>query len=299
MTRPFELHASPPIEIEIKYGITRKKGNYNIPKSLDHFRIVSRIKNDANFELYAPAHDALALEQPKAIPITLLSDDPLENFPLFRGLFGKTGQLACGASYGSDVATRRFKGKEIAEPFEHSCNADCKFWKEENKNKPQCKLGGILYFRLNIPGCPGKLGALRVNGTYGQRRIVASLAMIASQTGGIMTNLPLVVSIHHEKKKAIDGKTYPIPMLSISPAGTQNEFFDALQFELERRRYMQDLNEPNKPLHPITGALEGIRSAVEEEVVLEDAVEMDDAGDITDDVRKTFEVEKNDDLIEF
>ncbi len=240
-TRPFELYAAPPIDLEIKYGHKKiSKGGKTYPSKLRHFIVVSRERDNVNFKIAKDVHNSLGDPKPKTIPIRLLSDNPVENFSLFRGMFSKTGELGCGAPYGSDTALRRFRGKgkdfKMVEPFEVKCSKDCPFWKNG-----KCDISGILYFRLDksLPRS-GALGALRVNGTHAQRRMRASLDILYNETRGILANLPLEVNIHFENKRAQDGKTYPIPMVSVGPRSGV-DLNEALQHELSMRRNISDI----------------------------------------------------------
>lgn len=274
MNRPYKLHSAPPITLEIKYGMKMMgKGGKPYPTKLNHFLIVTREKGELNYEIAKDVHDELGDTKPQSIPICLLSDDPSENFTLFRGMFSAQGILGCGAIYGENKAQRRFRGSgkefEMCDPYEVECSASCTHWQSE-----KCDISGILYFRLS-EGLPrsSALGACRINGTNAQRRVRASLEIIRNQTGGFLANLPLKLTIHQEPKRTLAGDTYKVPMLSIEPACSQQEFFKALEVELERRRRLNALLGYDED-HPLE--IKGILTDVTSRAAIEDSIEVND-----------------------
>lgn len=92
--RPFELRQAPPILGEVKNGKKYNKNGTWLPKSLNYWRVVKREKRKENYIKLDEVHDILG-DQPKVVPIRLISDNPLENFSLFRAAFNK-GTLMCG-----------------------------------------------------------------------------------------------------------------------------------------------------------------------------------------------------------
>lgn len=231
MPRPFQLHSTPPVTQEIKWGKNISKGTSTRPVKLDHLIVVSRERDSNNYIQDELVHEKIG-QEPKQVPIILLSDDPQECFSLFRGLFSGP-RLGCGARYGEDTALRFFDDNGITdEPYEVGCSVGCSYWQSDNPKK-QCKLVGTLYCKLD-PRLPNShaLCAVRAKGTHAQRRIKSSLDIVSKQTGGVLANLPLVLRFHIENRKAQDGRTYPIPMLSIEQG---KGFEEALKQELTRR----------------------------------------------------------------
>jgi len=177
--------------------------------------------------------------------------------------------LGCGSSYGDRKAMRYFKGEgksfEFVSPYEVECSETCEFWKNA-----KCDISGILYFRLSdeLPRS-GSLGAIRINGTHAQRRVRTALEIIQKQTGGILANIPLRVTIHQEAKRAADGATYPIPMLSIEPEGGQEGLFLNLEKELMRRRRVMELTGSDNLF------MYGVLDSVNKRDAINDSMEME------------------------
>lgn len=228
--RPWNLHMAPPVRVEIKYG--RKNGNR--PERLEHFLVVDRIKEDNNWRVIKEVHEALDDDKPTKVPIVLMSDDIQENFGMFRSFFVK-GKLLCGSQYGDDKALRRVRdGKDVA-PYEVECSQECPFWQSDDKQK-QCDISATLYFKLgsHLPRS-SEFGVCRMKGSYAQRYMVGSLNILAGITNGILANLPLLLCINTEKKKAQDGRTYSIPLITVQPGLPQDQFLIAVEKEVERR----------------------------------------------------------------
>ncbi len=236
--RPWNLHMAPPVRIEIKYG--RKQGNR--PQRLDHFLVVERVKEkgDNNWRVLSSVHEKLKNEQPTQVPIVLMSDDIQENFGMFRSFFMK-GKLMCGSQYGEETALRRVRdGKDVA-PYEVECSEECKYWQSSDKNK-QCDISATLYFKLgaDLPRAH-EFGVCRMKGTYAQRYMTGSLNILHNMTGGILANLPLMLCINIEQRKAADGRTYGIPLITVQPGLPQREFMEAVETEVQRRARLHQM----------------------------------------------------------
>lgn len=237
--RPYLLHTLPPVKIEIKYGYKNEKG---FPQRLEHFKIVDREKGgEKNYPDCTEVYEALGSDKPKSVPIVLMSDDVAENFALFRGVFDKTGNVICGSKYGEKLAKRRVQFNETYDrikpidiPEMVTCDDKCPIW-----NSGKCDLFGSLYFRLgsDLPRS-GDFGIVRVKGAYGKKYLASSLEILKAQTGGILANLPLVLSMHTESKRAANGNTYKVPMLTINPGIGNSQFMEAVMQEYERRAKM-------------------------------------------------------------
>lgn len=239
--RTFDLHMAPPVVLEVKHGKKNEKG---YPTKLEGMLIVTREKgkgDSANFNHAADVMAALPKDQGedllKKIPIRLISDDPMESFHIYRGLYGK-GKLACGANYLATEATRMFKGSEWVEPYKVVCNDECPFW---NREKEPCDLGGTLYFNLgkNLPRS-GDLVLYRLNGRHAQRRMLASLKILEARCGGIMAGLPLQIAFYTELVKDGTNKTRAVPIVVVEPEDGV-DFDLALIEELERRQKMMHI----------------------------------------------------------
>lgn len=240
--RPWELHMAPPVRIEIKYG--RKNGNR--PMRLEHFLVVDRIKDsDNNWRPIPEVHAALDDERPTEVPITLMSDNIQENFAMFRSFFLK-GTLMCGSQYGQSTALRRARDGKMVEPYEVDCSSSCPYWQSEDK-QAQCDISATLYFKLykSLPRS-NEFGVCRMKGTYAQRYMVGSLNIIHNMTNGILANLPLKLCMNTETRKAQDGKSYKIPLITVQPACSQEAFMEALKVEVERRALLYELQHGSK-----------------------------------------------------
>lgn len=113
MGRPFDLRETPTVALEAKLGKIIAEKNYTRPTTLKHWRLVYRKRKGENFMRIDEAHEQLG-DQPKEIPITLISDDPHESFSLFRGAFDQS-RLMCGAPVRTEDADEMMRDHPAAE----------------------------------------------------------------------------------------------------------------------------------------------------------------------------------------
>jgi hypothetical protein len=248
MTRPFELYYAPPFTVEIKYGMTvpTRDNKSSRPQMLDYFRVTTRERSGNNLK----SHDAMSKvlgKEPRAIRIRLLSDNPEENFALFRSWNNK-GALLCGSMYGDKSAKRFVSTDGAVKPLEvpvsnHPCNSECTQW-----TKDLCKLSGNLYFRLDPEyGVDSNaLGVLRVKSIHALRLITASLNILKKDTQDILANVPLQLQIHQEIKKDKTGQNRNIPMISIAPGLPIDDFKVAVRDEILRRAELFEIKNGRK-----------------------------------------------------
>jgi hypothetical protein len=240
-SRTFELHMAPPVVLEIKHGQKNEKG---YPTKLEGMIVVTREKGKGNSANFNKADDVMAALPKdaaeglvKKIPIRLISDDPMESFHIYRGLYGK-GKLACGANYGEPKATRMFRGSEWVTPYEVDCNDQCPLW---NREKEPCDLGGTLYFNLgkDMPRS-GDLVLYRLNGRHAQRRMLASLKILEARCDGIMAGLPLQIAFYTELVKDGANQSRAVPIVVVEPQDGV-DFDVAMIEEVGRRKAIFDM----------------------------------------------------------
>lgn len=257
--RPFDLYTAPPVQIEIKYG--EKDAQRGFPKKLQYLKVVERYDKakgrNSNWNTCTDVHEALNSNEPRRIPIVLLSDSIEENFPLHRAFFMGAGNLMCSSKYGSSTALRRFESDSegnmvrgndrqpvMTAPYEYDqCNSDCKIWKAGKTKMGACDISGSLYFYLggNLPR-GNEFGVCRIKGTNAQRRLLASLQIIRNSTRGILAGIPLDLCYHTEQMQGSDGSFYEIPLLSVQMGTkTRDEFMLAVAKEVRRRKELAEL----------------------------------------------------------
>lgn len=238
--KPFNLYGAPPVRIELKWA-ERTSGR---PNRFDHFKVASRVRSgpNNNFERIEEVHEIIG-DKPRRVPIVLMCDDPMENFSLFRGFWNKSGELGCGTPYGNEVARRFFKVnpdksvEKIPEGYEVKCSSECKYWKMEKG----CTLSGNLFFKLRDLPFSEEFGVVRIKGANAQRRTLSSLSILHQLTGGILANLPLVAVFHQETMKDKNGRSNPIPLISVQHEGSQNDFMGAVAQEWRRRAELYEI----------------------------------------------------------
>jgi hypothetical protein len=281
--RPFNLYYSPPITVEIKYGMTVPTANQKStrPTMLDHFRVTTRERAGSNLMQHADIHEKIGPE-PKSVKIRLLSDDPEENFSLFRSWYHK-GSLLCGSVYGEETAKRFVETadgriKKLDQPNEEfHCHSKCGQWERD-----LCSLSGNLYFRLDPSyGVDSNaLGVLRVKSIHALRLITASLNILKNETNGVLANIPLQIQIHIEVKKDQTGQSRKIPMISIAPGVDIDSFKDSIRTETLRRAEFFEIRNNKKHENfediAIRGALSDVQhrssifTDIEEDVSIEE-----------------------------
>ena len=309
--RPFKLYERPTTNLAVKYGRRTSRA----AEKLKYFLIVSRnkekdLKGVLNFKRRNDLMEKIVQNEeyqsphnknfPSDIPITLVSDDPDENFSLFRGFFNKRGELGCGAVYGSDTAERRFYDKKDIEngivskddelPYEVDCSSKCTYWKNGG-----CDLTGTLYFKLDESvGASNELGSMMINGTFAQRSISSSLKMLHKETNGILKNLPLLLSIHFEQRQPVGQSRYfSIPFITIKPRFGPSRFRKYIVQEVERRKEEYRIFYMDEPttLEDIKefGALSDM---ISRESIMNDLQTIDDESENIDEgIEETFDVD--------
>ena len=280
MTRPFNPIHKQHIAYEVKYGEkTQTAKGSTRPTKLNYFKVIYRRRGDAlNWDKVEGVHKILG-DEPTSIPIRLMSDNPLENLSMYRGLFSPKhgGKLMCGSVYGSGYAMRMMAMDELTlgddgiysdgkfrsplefteSPYKYNCTEDCPFWKTEDPLK-QCKMRSKLLFTIDVPDFYD-FCLLRVNGIYAQLSLSSSLRTIKAISHGILANIPLNMKIHFEKSKdKIGGYYQDLPHITLELRHSLQEHENFILEELKRRDEIRKIIGANTVYKE--DALEGIWS---------------------------------------
>src|SRR4029077_5910364 len=187
------------IKIGVK-GVMRKSSrgrDFQPPQKLDHFVVTTLERGqDGNFLPDTTLMDRLG-DKPTEIPVRLLYDDPMLNFPTRYACFvGRT--LWCAGD--GEVATRMtVKPEELEaervrmQPREVTC--PCFRQEPTYQGRDKCKMNGALSVLIDGAGGLGGVWKFRTTSYNTIVGLMSSLSFLANITGGVLANIPLRLKI--------------------------------------------------------------------------------------------------------
>ncbi|MFD2232800.1 hypothetical protein [Phaeospirillum tilakii] len=245
------------IKIGMK-GAVRTSGTgkeFQPPKKLDHFLVTGLERGqDGNFKRDEAIHQQIG-DAPKAIPVRLLYDDPALNFPTRYAMFsGRT--LVCSGD--GETATKL--DPKAGTSCERAC--PCEF-ADPARQGAKCKMNGALSVLLDLDvGGIGGVWKFRTTSYNSIVGIMSTMAFLRSQTGGILANIPLVLTVTPKQATAPDGSQLTIQVVGLEFRGKLSDLLSSAheialfrakthvsiaEIETEARRLLS-LPAPNAPL---------------------------------------------------
>lgn len=245
------------IKIGMKGALRTSAGGkeFQPPKKLDHFIVTGLDRGqDGNFVRDANIHRQIG-DQPKSIPVRLLYDDPALNFPTRYAMFsGRT--LVCSGD--GETATK--VDPKAGTTSERSC--PCEF-ADPARTGAKCKMNGALGVLLDLDvGGIGGVWKFRTTSYNSIVGIMSTMAFLRSQTGGILANIPLVLTVTPKQATAPDGSQLTIQVVGLEFQGKLADLLESAhsvalfrakthvsiaEIETEARRLLA-LPSPNVPL---------------------------------------------------
>lgn len=203
------LTPSLPERGKIKVGmkgetITSQKGNkFQPPVKLDHF-IVTGLDRDetGNYRRDEAIHKMLG-DKPKDIPVRLLYDDPILNFPTRYACYA--GKVLWCSGDGEVAARLTEDGKARKE-----CVCPCARKEPDYAGKDKCKMNGNLSVLIDGVGGVGGVHKFRTTSYNSITGLLSSLSFIKSVTGGVLANVPLNLTVRPKQATAPDGQQQTI-----------------------------------------------------------------------------------------
>jgi len=184
------------------------------------------------------------------VPVRLLSDNVHEILYVYRSIYNKMRRAMCKSDLGHPKAKRWFTDKPVDdskgakqgkytilyEPYEVDCDEKCPYW-GKNGEKTDCSWHAVLTMQLeNDPVFPSPT-RFRTSGWNTMMNLMGSLNKIASVTGGVLANIPLLL-VEDEVDGFVkrEGKHMKYPVMSFQFRGTIGELREAAIRELDSRR---------------------------------------------------------------
>lgn len=216
------LTPSLPERGKIKVGakgamITSQKGNsFQPPVKLDHF-VVTGLDRDqtGNYRRDEAVH-ALLGDKPKDIPVRLLYDDPILNFPTRYACY--SGKVLWCSGDGEVAARMTEDGKARKE-----CVCPCPRKEQEYTGKDKCKMNGNLSMLIDGVGGVGGVYKFRTTSYNSITGLLSSLSFIKSVTGGVLANIPLNLTVRPKQAMTPDGQQATIYVVGAEYAGDIRE----------------------------------------------------------------------------
>ena len=212
---------------------TSKKGKiYRPPEKHEYFTIVTT-EIDKNGDWVLDSN--FPNNKPTKLNITLLYNDPSENFYTQYAAYTKIGRVCHGDGERAITSTSEIK----------TCNpSECLLFQER-----ECKPNGILSVVLRDNPRLGGVYKFRTTSYNTIRNILSSMFLLQNRTGGLLAGIPLVLKISPQTTKTKTGITTTIHVVNLEFEGTDDELATAT----ERAR---SADERMKGLHPTPTQIE-------------------------------------------
>lgn len=229
--------------------------SFQPPQKLDHFVVTTLERGaDDNFERDDEIHARLG-DAPTTIPIRLLYDNPTVNFPTRYACYvGRS--LWCHGD--GEIAQRLDKEGDGV----HEVSCPCPRKEPGYARQDKCKMNGVLSVLIDDAGGIGGVWKFRTTSYNSIVGILSSLAFIRSVTGGVLANIPLLLTLRPKRAQAPDGTPVLIYVVGVEFRGdvaalqaTAHQIaldrarthISIQEIETEARR-MLALSPPNAPL---------------------------------------------------
>jgi hypothetical protein len=219
-----------PIYLNLKVGtvIRNAAGNW-VPRKLTHLFFAGPHPTGPNLTYAAhPDFNTENASQRTAHQIQLLSDDPAVNletgYVCFQREGADPGVVLCRGN-GETAECRgvvtpegRVEANPAAplKPLEgHACGESCPAFAAGT-----CKLFGVLRFRSPGRTPIGKVDQIRTTSKNSIQELLGSMEAIKSETGGVLSGIPLRIHIEHRKggRGVNDFQVFSIEAEATSPA---------------------------------------------------------------------------------
>ena len=186
---------------------------YRQPEKHDYFTITT-MERDQNGDLKPDMElmDKLG-EKPTKIKVVLCHDDPSENFYTNFAAYTHNKRLCHGDG----------ENAETSEGESKTCNpGECKMFQDK-----KCKPTGILSVMLADSPKIGGVYKFRTTSYNSIKNILRSIFLIQSQTGGILADIPLVMTVTPQTLETKTNMTVTIHTVNLEFEGTNEELANA------------------------------------------------------------------------
>lgn len=212
--------------------ITSRSGNeFQPPVKLDHFRVTTLERGpDGNFKLDEDVHGNLG-EKPTEIPVRLLYDDPVLNFPTRLACYvGR--KLWCSGD--GETAMRLDNDTNTYK----ACECPCPRSDPAYQGKDRCKMNGSLSVLIDGARGVGGVHKFRTTSYNSITGILSTMALLKSLTGGPLANIPLKLVVGPKQVTSPDGKQQTVYIVGLDFDGDMDDLREAgHRVALERAKH--------------------------------------------------------------
>lgn len=206
------------IKVGMKGAVIKSRaGNeFQPPVKLDHF-IVTGLDRDqtGNYRRDEAVHSLLG-DKPKDIPVRLLYDDPILNFPTRYACYN--GKVLWCSGDGEVAARLTEDGKNRT-----AVCCPCPRKEQDYTGKDKCKMNGNLAALIDGVGGVGGVYKFRTTSYNSITGLLSSLAFIKSVTGGVLANIPLNLTVRPKQAMTPDGQQATIYVVGAEYTGDIRE----------------------------------------------------------------------------
>lgn len=219
--------------------VTSKKGaQFRVPEKYDHFVITTNFKDPRTDDFVVDLGLMRRIGQQtgqdpanlRSIPITLLFDDPDLNFQVRFSCY--TGaRLWC---VGDGAKAVRLKANGQREAVQCPCERVLPGYQGQEK----CKVFGRLSVILEGAERIGGVWVFRTTSWNTARNILSSMLLIKQITGGILSGLPLVLTIQPKHVVLANGQGQTVYVVNVEYPGSIEQITRrALEIKRQRTEY--------------------------------------------------------------
>lgn len=197
--------------------ITSRGGNeFQPPVKLDYFIVTGLDRDDTgNFRRDEAIHKRIG-DKPKDIPVRLLYDDPILNFPTRYACYvGKV--LWCSGD--GEIAARMTPDNKAR--TEVAC--PCPRKEPDYTGKDKCKMNGNLSMLIDGVGGVGGVHKFRTTSYNSITGLLSSLSFIKSVTGGVLANIPLNLTVRPKQAMTPEGQQQTVYVVGAEYPGDIRE----------------------------------------------------------------------------
>ncbi|KKN07236.1 hypothetical protein LCGC14_1069040, partial [marine sediment metagenome] len=250
---------------KIKIGIKGEsaksaRGNdYQLPKKLDHFRIVGMEKGaDNNFIVDREIHKLYG-PTPKEIAVRLLYDDIESNIATRYACYKGRQQWCTGDG---ERAVRIHPDGGLKEETKCPCERQT----PDYKGKDKCKMNGALSVIIDGVEVVGGVWKFRTTSYNTIMGVLGSLALIKKVTGGPLAGIPLRMKISPKTVVSpADNKVQTVQVVSLEYKGSSESLQElGYQKALQQEKHNQRMGNIEQEVKRITATATDI---VDEDVV--------------------------------
>lgn len=206
------------IKIGAKAAMVKSRNGteFHPPKKLDHFLITTLQRGeDGNFVRDVEIHKLFG-DKPVEIPVRLLYDDPSLNFPTRYACFiGRN--LWCAGDGESAMRT------DPSGVGKFPVNCTCERQDMAYKGQDKCKMNGVLSVIIDGAGGVGGVWKFRTTSFNTITGIMSSLAFLKSVTGGVLANIPLMLTVRPKQATDPEGRQQTIYVVGLEFRGNIEE----------------------------------------------------------------------------